>query len=173
MYKEILQMQRSIIYIMGVSGSGKTTVSRLLSQKLNIPFYDADDFHLQANKEKMKAGQPLNDEDRSEWLQKLNALVIEQQQLKGAIIACSALKQKYRAVLSEDITKPVWIFLQGNYELILDRIKKREAHFMPAALLQSQFDSLEIPAEAFCINIEKAPEEMVELIIENLHKNNL
>ena len=163
-------MQGRIIYIMGVSGSGKTTVGRLLSQKINIPFYDADDFHPQANKEKMKAGQALNDEDRKEWLQQLNTLAVEQQYYNGAIIACSALKEKYRAVLNKGIKQPAWIFLQGSHDKILERMKKREAHFMPATLLQSQFDSLEIPAAAFCISIEKEPEVMLQLIMEYLNK---
>src|SRR5262245_57577181 len=101
-----------IIYIMGVSGSGKTTVGKLLSQKTNIPFFDADDFHSEANRLKMKNGIPLNDEDRKEWLQQLNTLARRQAGDKGAIIACSALKEKYRAILSEDINQPLWVFLQ-------------------------------------------------------------
>ena len=164
-------MPGQIIYIMGVSGSGKTTIGKLLSQKTTIPFYDADDFHMKANKEKMKAGQPLNDEDRKDWLQKINALAVEQQQLNGAIIACSALKEKYRAVLGKGVVKAQWIFLQGSYDLILQRIKKREGHFMPAALLQSQFDNLEIPSDAFCISIEKKTEEIASAIADHLGDN--
>ena len=155
---------KQIIYIMGVAGSGKTTIGKLLHQKTGIPFFDADDFHPQANKEKMKAGHALTDEDRAAWLQQMNNLALQQTQSNGAIIACSALKEKYRSVLSNGLTKPVWIFLQGSYETIVERMKNRPQHFMPASLLQSQFDNLEIPAHALSISIEKEPEEIVEII---------
>jgi len=150
---------------MGVSGSGKTTIGELLSKKTGIPFFDADDYHPQANKEKMKAGQPLNDEDRKEWLKALHALAITHQQLNGAIIACSALKEKYRHTLSDGIEKPLWIFLKGSYALILERLLQRRGHYMPASLLQSQFDSLEIPASAFAVKIDQSPEQIVETIL--------
>ncbi len=149
---------------MGVSGSGKTTIGKLLSQKIALPFFDADDLHSTANKEKMRSGQALNDEDRKGWLQKVNELAAEQMQLKGAIIACSALKEKYRAVLGTGIDKPVWIFLKGNYEMIFERMQNRKDHYMPASLLRSQFDNLEIPNNAIMIDIEKEPDEIVELI---------
>jgi carbohydrate kinase (thermoresistant glucokinase family) len=157
-----------IIYIMGVSGSGKTTTGKLLSQKKAIPFFDADDFHSAANKEKMKAGKPLNDEDRKEWLQEINKLAREQAKLKGAIIACSALKEKYRNVLNEGLIQPAWIFLQGNYEEIYERMKKRSGHYMPAKLLLSQFESLEIPVNAFTIDIKNDPEKIVATICQYL-----
>jgi carbohydrate kinase (thermoresistant glucokinase family) len=163
-------MTNNIIYIMGVSGCGKTTIGKLLSQRIGIPFFDGDDFHSAANVEKMKAGEPLNDEDRIEWLQKINELAFERQQLKGAIIACSALKEKYRIVLSSGITKPVWIFLQGSYQIIFQRLQNRQGHYMPPALLQSQFDNLEIPANAFSINIVNEPEKIVELILDKLNE---
>jgi carbohydrate kinase (thermoresistant glucokinase family) len=158
-------MTNSIIYIMGISGCGKTTIGKLLSQKIAIPFFDGDHFHSAANIEKMKTGLPLNDEDRSGWLQKINELAFAQQQLKGAIIACSALKEKYRIVLNSGITKPVWIFLQGSYQIIFQRLQNRQGHYMPPALLQSQFDNLEIPANAFVISIDNEPATIVELII--------
>ena len=100
-----------IIYIIGVSGTGKTTTGKLLSQKTGIPFFDADDYHSAANKEKMKAGHPLNDDDRKEWLQEINKLALEQTKLQGAIIACSALKEKYRVVLSEGSCPVIVAFL--------------------------------------------------------------
>lgn len=157
-----------IIYIMGVSGSGKTTIGKLLSLKTGLPFFDGDDFHPAVNKEKMKAGHPLTDDDRQQWLQQLNLLAVEQSKLKGAIIACSALKKKYRDLLEENLSQPRWIFLQGTYDLIYERMKKRE-HYMPVQLLQSQFDDLEIPADEFAINIKKEPQEIVEKIIEYLN----
>lgn len=153
---------------MGVSGSGKTTVGELLSQKTGIPFYDADDFHSAANKAKMQSGHPLTDDDRKEWLQKINQLAVEQQQLGGAIIACSALKEEYRHTLSKGLQKPFWIFLNGSYDMIYQRIKSRTGHYMPASLLQSQFESLEIPKDAFKISIEKEPADIVDLIYEKL-----
>ena len=165
-----MSMMNNIIYIMGVSGCGKTTIGKLLSQKIGIPFFDGDDFHSAANVEKMKTGEPLNDEDRSGWLQKINEVAFEQQQLKGAIIACSALKEKYRILLNSGITKPVWIFLQGSYQIILQRLQSRQGHFMPSVLLQSQFDNLEMPANAFSINIADEPATIVELIFDKLNE---
>ena len=163
---------KAVIFIMGVTSSGKTTIGQLLSLKVGIPFFDGDDFHPPFNREKMSAGHPLNDEDRQEWLQQLNVLAIEQSRLKGAIIACSGLKEKYRAILSLNVEKPTWIFLQGTYELIYDRMKNR-THFMPVELLQSQFDILEIPANAFTVNINDDPHKIVEMIMQYLNfKNN-
>jgi carbohydrate kinase (thermoresistant glucokinase family) len=161
-------MQQRIIYIMGVSGCGKTTVGELLSQKMGIPFFDADDFHTAANKEKMNAGVPLTDDNRKGWLQKINALALVHAELKGAVIACSALKDKYRSVLQNGIDNTKWIFLQGTYKMIYERIKKREGHFMPADLLKSQFESLETPVNALTISVEKKPEEIVDLILQQL-----
>jgi len=157
-------MQKRIIYIMGVSGSGKTTVGKLLAQKIQLPFFDADDFHSAKNKAKMKAGEPLTDDDRAAWLQQINQLAIEQEPSGGAIIACSALKEKYRKVLENGIKNPCWFFLQGSYDMIYDRLQKRTGHYMPASLLQSQFDNLEIPLNAFYISIEKEPAQIADCI---------
>ena len=153
---------------MGVAGSGKTTIGQLLHQKTGVPFFDADDFHPLVNKEKMKAGHALNDEDRAVWLQQLNQLAQQQLHLEGAIIACSALKENYRSVLGIGIAAPVWIFLQGSYDTILERMKNRSGHFMPASLLQSQFDSLEIPSDALSISIAQEPAVIVEIIYDYL-----
>ena len=153
---------------MGVSGSGKTSIGRLLSEKMGIPFFDGDDFHSAANKEKMKAGSPLTDADRQGWLQSLNKLAIEESVKQGAIIACSALKEKYRELLSENLDNPAWVFLKGSYELISNRMKNRTGHFMPAVLLQSQFDTLEAPQSAIGIQIDKDPEKITDSIIQLL-----
>ena len=108
-------MNALVIYIMGVSGSGKTTIGRKLSAVLNLPFFDADDLHPATNKEKMRSGIPLNDNDREDWLLAIHQLAKEEGRRKGAIIACSALKEKYRAILSKDIKEVVrWVFLQGD-----------------------------------------------------------
>ncbi|MGG9962722.1 gluconokinase [Ferruginibacter sp. SUN106] len=163
-------MDKRIIYIMGVSGSGKTTIGELLAQKTGLPFFDADDFHSQANKEKMRSGHPLTDEDRKDWLQKIHTLTNEQIQNNGAIIACSALKEEYRQTLSNGIENILWVFLRGDYETIYRRLKNRTGHYMPSSLLQSQFDSLEIPVDAFTIDIEKQPADIVADIIQQLDK---
>jgi carbohydrate kinase (thermoresistant glucokinase family) len=162
-------MQGRIIFIMGVSGSGKTTIGKLLSEKIGWPFFDADDFHTTENKEKMQSGQPLSDDDRSEWLQKINQLAVKAVLDNGAIIACSALKEKYRNVLCSGIDKPQWIFLNGSYDTIYSRIQKRKDHYMPASLLQTQFDSLEIPADSFSISIQKTTTEIVAAIYQYLN----
>ena len=153
---------------MGVSGSGKTTIAKLLSKKTGLPFFDGDDFHPSDNTEKMKAGHPLTDEDRQQWLHTINALAGEQSKLKGAIIACSALKKKYRIILSQDILKPTWIFLQGTYDLIHKRMEKRD-HFMPVQLLRYQFEDLEIPTAAVTVDIKNEPDKIVEMIVQYLN----
>ncbi len=164
-------MTASIVYIMGVAGSGKTTIGEKLSVATGIPFFDADDFHSTANKEKMRAGQPLNDEDRKEWLTSINELAKKQSLEKGAIIACSALKEKYRKVLAEGLKMPVqWILLQGSFDLIQERMKARKDHFMPASLLQSQFETLEAPANSIIIDIKNSPDEIVQYILQKIEK---
>jgi len=163
-------MKAVIIYVMGVSGSGKTTIGKKLSAKINIPFFDGDDFHSHANREKMKAGHPLTDEDRAGWLVSINELARSEMNKKGAIIACSALKAKYRKTLAEGIVIPlIWIFLEGGYELILKRMESRIDHFMPPAMLSSQFEALEIPQQCLTIDVSKDPDEIVETIISQLN----
>jgi gluconokinase len=159
-------MPAIIIYIMGVSGSGKTTIGKKLSERTAIPFFDADDLHSAANKEKMKAGLPLTDTDRAGWLTRVNEQAKEHMKKGGAIIACSALKEKYRTVLSNGISVPVfWVLLKGSYKLIQERMQQRKDHFMPPALLASQFETLEIPSQAITIDISKTPAEIAETII--------
>ncbi len=139
---------------MGVSGCGKTTMAKLLSESLDIPFIEADDFHPETNILKMKNGQSLDDNDREPWLQNL-ALEIKKNEANGCVLACSALKEKYRTTLNSLITKPLQIiFLQGSFELIKNRMDQRADHFMPAQLLRSQFDTLEIPKNAWVFDIQ-------------------
>ncbi len=156
------------IYLVGISCVGKTTIGKLLSQKIEIPFFDGDDFHSTANKEKMKSGKPLNDNDRKEWLWEINKMAKEQAKVKGAVIACSALKEKYRSILSEGMAEPVWIFLQGSYDEVYERMKKRNDHYMPVQLLSTQFESLEIPANAFTIDIKNDPQAIIAKIYQHL-----
>ena len=154
-----------IIYVMGVSGSGKSTIGQLLSDRLEIPFVDGDDFHPPTNVEKMRNGSPLNDEDRKGWLAAIHRFAYKAQHEKGAIIACSALKTKYRDTLSKDLNSVRWVYLKGSFTEIKKRMEQRKNHFMPEALLQSQFDTLEEPKEAIVIGIEKSPEVIIEEVL--------
>jgi 6-phosphogluconate dehydrogenase len=159
-----------IYYIMGVSGSGKTTIGKSLSAHLNIPFFDADDFHSEANVAKMAAGLPLNDDDRIGWLTSLNTKAKDQAKSnEGAIIACSALKEKYRDILAEGIDSQThWIHLDGDFELIFERMKQRINHYMPVNLLKSQFETLEKPNYGIHISINQTPEEILAEILKEI-----
>jgi carbohydrate kinase (thermoresistant glucokinase family) len=155
-----------VIFITGVAGSGKTTIGKLLATKTGYSFYDADDFHPQQNIDKMKAGQPLTDEDRWPWLNNIHQFVSKEIISNNIIVACSALKQVYRDCLSKGIADHCrWIFLNGDYGIIRDRMQKRAGHFMPESLLQSQFEILQIPLESIEVDISKSPEEIVNQII--------
>ncbi|MGB2846988.1 MAG: NADP-dependent phosphogluconate dehydrogenase [Saprospiraceae bacterium] len=157
-----------IYFVMGVSGSGKTTIAQRLSELKNIPLFDADDFHSTENKAKMSAGQPLNDEDRKGWLDTLNKLAIKQSHADGAVIACSALKESYRKILTQRVPVDVrWIVLMGGFELIHQRMTARVDHFMPAGLLTSQLESMEYPPYGIHIDIGQSPAGMMDLILHN------
>lgn len=157
--------RKSIVIVMGVSGSGKSTIGSLLAQKLDFTFMDADDYHPPENVEKMASGRPLNDDDRQGWLEKLNDLM-KNSAASGLVLACSALKEAYRRVLIQQIEKDVtWIYLEGSYEEIMNRMTQREEHFMPSVLLKSQFDTLEVPDYAIPIQISSNPEEAVTEIL--------
>ena len=157
--------QPLVIFVMGVSGVGKSTIGSLLSKEFSIPYFDGDDFHPQENVDKMANGHSLNDDDRYGWLLKLNSLANQHIEKGGCIIACSALKEKYRDILQENIEKNTkWVFLNGSYELISNRMQARKNHYMPASLLKSQFDTLEIPINAIDVDIRKSPEEIIKLI---------
>jgi len=140
-----------------------------MSNRTGIPFFDGDDFHSPEKVEKMRKGQALNDADRAEWLTRMNKIAKEQMTSKGAIIACSALKEKYRKTLSSGITGPwFWVFLRGDFETIEKRMALRKDHFMPTALLTSQFETLEIPKGAITIDIYDEPDKIVDGIISRL-----
>ena len=162
-------MASPIIVLMGVSGSGKTTVGKLLCEKTEWTFYEGDDFHPEENVEKMRAGTPLTDEDRVPWLLALRE-IIEQHLEKNtsAVIACSALKASYREVLQRDDRRIQFVFLKGEMPLIQSRLNQRKDHYMPADLLQSQFDTLEEPGSALVVDIGPVPEEIVEHILSTL-----
>ena len=158
-------MSNKVLFIIGVSGCGKSTIGKLLSQDLNIPFFDGDDFHSEKNIAKMSSGHPLNDDDRQGWLETLNDLAKKELTKNSCIIVCSALKQKYRDILSLGIvSKTKWVLLTGSFDTIYNRIKARKDHFMPSELLKSQFDTLENPEGALQIDISLTPENIVKRI---------
>ena len=165
-----MENKKHILFVMGVSGSGKTTIGKLLAEKLQTPFFDGDDYHPQANVEKMAKGHPLNDEDREGWLRRLNELASKQEH-QGAIIACSALKSKYRKQLRQGLNTVEFVYLEGSFELISDRLSDRKGHFMPPDLLRSQFDALEIPEHAISVSIDATPSAVVNGILKALTKN--
>lgn len=144
-----------IVIVMGVSGSGKTTVGRRLAAELGWPFYDADAFHSPSNIEKMRAGSPLTDADRAPWLATLRALIDERlAQGRDAVIACSALKKKYRQQLRDGRTDVRFVYLKGDRNLIAQRIAARRGHFAGSALLESQFAALEEPERGDSIHVD-------------------
>ncbi|MDZ7363539.1 MAG: gluconokinase [candidate division KSB1 bacterium] len=155
-----------IIILMGVSGAGKTVIGRLLAEALGWPFYDGDDFHPEANIKKMRSGIPLDDDDRDLWLATLRRL-IEQQLQNGAnaILACSALKQRYRDRLQQGRPEEIrFVYLKGEFALIQQRLQERRDHFMNPNLLQSQFETLEEPEGVLTVDVMQEPTVIVDLI---------
>lgn len=157
-----------IIQVIGVSGCGKSTIAKKLSEEMGLPFYDADDFHPQANIDKMSSGRPLNDQDRASWLESLSKNLQKWEQQGGAILACSALKEKYRKRLAKGLNNCHWVFLSGSYDLIFERMSARKDHYMSEEMLRSQFETLEVPAYGIHVDINKSPEEIIEMIKSSL-----
>jgi carbohydrate kinase (thermoresistant glucokinase family) len=158
-----------VYIVMGVAGSGKSTIGSMLARRLGLPYQDADDYHPVTNKEKMKAGIPLDDADREPWLELLSGKIMAWNREGGAVLACSALKKAYRLKLSGDEERSVlFIYLEGNRETIVRRIKERPDHYFPPELLDSQFADLEAPEEALVVSIEGAPEALCREIVERI-----
>jgi gluconokinase len=155
------------IILMGVAGSGKTTIGQLLAHRLKCPFYDGDDYHPPANVGKMASGVPLDDDDRAAWLAAL-ADVIRGGLERGenGVVACSALKRAYRDVLCVDPARVKFFYLKGDYDVILERMQSRGEHYMKPAMLQSQFAALEEPADVPWLDVRLEPAEIVRRIAE-------
>lgn len=160
-----------IVIIMGVAGSGKTTIGKKLAARLGWGFSDADEFHSAANKQKMAEGVPLGDADRQPWLQAMHeAIEARREQGHDWVFTCSALKRRYRQLLGADQEDLFWVYLDGSEQLLLERLSRRGGHFFDPRLLRSQLQTLEQPAEeeAIRVDIRPAPEQIVEAIVERL-----
>ena len=151
-----------IVVLMGVSGAGKTTVGRLLAERLRAPFIEGDDYHPAANVAKMASGVPLEDADRWPWLARLNEVLKKEGR---AVLACSALKAAYRERLLAGIRNARLVHLQGDKALIAQRLKGRRHRYMPASLLDSQFAILEPPHDAIVVDVAGDPASCVEAIL--------
>lgn len=152
------------IVVMGVSGSGKSTVGAALAQRLRVPFADADDFHPPANLAKMTAGHPLDDTDRYPWLEAIGEWLA--QHSDGGVMSCSALKRIYRDQLRRHCAEIEFLHLEGTVETIGRRQASRPGHFMPATLLKSQFETLE-PLEADERGVAISVDQSIDSIIES------
>jgi gluconokinase len=155
--------QGDVILVMGVSGSGKTTIGRLLAAELGCRFIEADDYHSLANKQKMERGEALDDHDRATWLAELRRLVVlTLDRGECAVLACSALKQRYRELLRVDPARMPVVYLRGSPQLISERLAARTGHFAARSLLTSQLETLEEPNDAIIVDVTDTPEQIVE-----------
>lgn len=156
---------------MGVSGSGKTTIGKALAKQLGCRFYDGDDYHPPANIVKMASSIPLDDADRAGWLETLASIIRDGlEKGESGVIACSALKEKYRQVLRVDPEQVKFVYLKGNYEIIQSRMRTRETHYMKPDMLRSQFEALEEPREALTMDVSLSPDQIVQTILKGIKK---
>lgn len=159
---------RRVIVVMGVSGTGKSTVGRALAETLDLPFLEGDDLHPDANVAKMASGIPLTDADRAPWLDRIAAELDE-----PVVVACSALKRSYRDRLRLAAPDLVLVYLHGDRQLLASRMSQRDGHFMPAKLLDSQLATLEEPTvdeETIPVDVALRPDEIVELVTDRLRR---
>jgi gluconokinase len=158
-----------IMILMGVTGSGKTTIGQILSRDLGWEFHDGDSFHPSSNIAKMKQGIPLNDEDRLPWLLAIQEFMKQcLERNRNVIIACSALKKAYRDILMVGSPGVYLVHLKGEIGLIRERMEARQGHFMNPKLVDSQFATLEEPSEGLSVDVQKTPEEIASFIRESL-----
>ncbi|MFE1953854.1 MULTISPECIES: gluconokinase [Streptomyces] len=159
-----------VVVVMGVAGTGKTTIGPLLAERLGVPYAEGDDFHPQANIDKMSAGTPLDDDDRRPWLEAIGRWAHSRAGL-GGVVSSSALKRSYRDLLRSEAPDAVFLHLTGSRELILDRMSHREGHFMPTSLLDSQFATLQ-PLQAdeagVDVDVSGSPEEITDRAVKAL-----
>jgi gluconokinase len=157
-----------IVLVMGVAGSGKTTIGRMLASRLGWVYLEADDFHSAANKEKMHRGEHLTEADRLPWLRAMHAELQEQSaRAKNVVLACSALNEEYRRVLMDGLSVKL-VYLRGSKELIASRLRHRTGHFAGEAILDDQFAVLEEPRDAIVVDIAEEPEGIVEELLSKL-----
>jgi len=159
-----------VLILMGPMGCGKTTIGKMLAEKLGWAFYDGDDFHPKKNVEKMRAGIALTDEDRKAWLEKLHANIRRWLRDKqNSILACSALKQAYRDILGVNQDTVKTVYLKGSFELLRERIEGRQHPYMDKNLLRSQLETLEEPSDGLTVDISATPETIVRIIMDRLN----
>jgi gluconokinase len=158
-----------IIVMMGVAGSGKTTVGTMLADLMKCPFLEGDALHSPGHIDKMSQGIPLTDADRAPWLSAIHARIVDASERgQDLVVGCSALKQQYRKVLADGV--PItWVYLKGSLELMRTRVKHRPSHFMKADMLASQFAALEEPSGAIVADVSAPPGAIVEQIMAQLH----
>jgi gluconokinase len=160
----------ALVVVMGVTGSGKSTVGTALAERLGVPFADADDFHSAENVAKMRAGTPLNDGDRLPWLRNIAAWLGEHQG-SGAVVTCSALKRIYRDILRERASDVVFLHLDGDKETARRRVAGRAGHFMPSSLVDSQFADLEplgADERGIVVDFARAVDDIVDEVASGL-----
>ncbi|WP_321792942.1 gluconokinase [Burkholderia pyrrocinia] len=157
-----------ILIAMGVSGAGKSRIGEMLAERLSCSYTDGDAFHSAANKEKMHHGIPLTDDDRWPWLRSIREAIEEKQRAgETAVFTCSSLKRSYRDVLRGTDTDVRFVYLQGSFDVLRERLKTRTGHFFDPSLLKSQLETLEEPGpdEAIVISIELTPEQIVDQVM--------
>ena len=154
-----------IVVLMGVAGSGKTTIGKMLADAIPCPFLEGDSLHARANVEKMSDGIPLTDADRAPWLAAIHARMVDvYNRGHSLVVGCSALKQSYRTVLADGLPLR-WVYLKGAPDLIRSRLLHRASHFMKVDMLASQFEALEEPSDALVVDVSESPEAIVERIL--------
>ena len=159
-----------VLILIGPMGCGKTTIGKMLAEKLDWSFYDGDDFHPQKNVEKMRAGIALTDEDRKAWLERLHSNIrLWLKDKKNSVLACSALKQAYRELLGVNQNTVKTVYLKGSYELLRARIEERQHPYMDKNLLRSQLDTLEEPKDGLTVDISATPKIVVRVIMDRLN----